>query len=71
MQAVISFLTGLNKTAVKEYTVVVGVILFPILASISAVLALVSGTSDVAVWFLIAAVVVSAIVGTVGKEYFA
>jgi hypothetical protein len=69
MQMVISFFAGLDKTTVKQFVTVVGVIGFFVL--ILAVIILVSmslmeAATNVVGWMIAVAV----ITGVVGKEYF-
>ena len=71
MQTVINRFAALDKTIVKQFVTVVGVIGFFILSIVAGALAVFAETPDAAIGFLISAVVVGAITGIVGKEFFA
>jgi hypothetical protein len=69
MQTLKTFVTGLDKTVVKQFVTVTGVILFFILGI--AIIPLVSfGQQEAAINALIAMTVVAGITGFVGREYF-
>lgn len=69
MQTVIKFFAGLNKTAVKQFVTVTGVIGF--FALTVAIFPLLAFSQMEAVGnVLIAMVAVATVTGVVGKEYF-
>lgn len=71
MQTVINHFAAFDKNTVKQFVTVVGVISFFVLSLVSGVLAVSAPTADVAIGFLVSAVVVATVTGVVGKEYFA
>lgn len=71
MQTVINRFAALDKTVVKQFATVVGVISFFVLSIIAGALAVFAETPDAAIGFFIAAVVVAVITGIVGKDIFA
>jgi hypothetical protein len=68
MQNVINYFAGLDKTTVKQFVTVVGIILFFVLTLTTAVLAVVTDW-DVTGWF-IASVVTAVVTGVAGKDIF-
>jgi hypothetical protein len=71
MQTVINHFAAFDKTTIKQFVTVAGVISFFALSIVSGALAAFAPTPDVAIGFLVSATVVGAITGVVGKEYFA
>jgi hypothetical protein len=68
MQTVKNFFAGLDKTTVKQFITVTGIILFFVLVLTTAVLA-VTTDWDTTGWF-VATLVTAVITGIAGKEIF-
>jgi hypothetical protein len=70
MQTVINRFAAFDKTVIKQFVTVVGVISFFVLSIVSGLLAAFAPSPDVAIGFIVASVIVAAVTGVVGKEYF-
>jgi hypothetical protein len=69
MKTVISYFAGLDKTTVKQFVTVVGVIGFFALA-VSIIPLVAFGQQETAANVLIAMLAVAGVTGVVGREYF-
>lgn len=70
MQTVINRFAAFDKTTIKQFVTVVGVIGFFVLSITSGLLAAFAPTPDVAIDLMVASIIVAAVTGVVGKEYF-
>lgn len=70
MQTVINRFAAFDKTTIKQFVTVAGVISFFVLSIVSGLLAAFAPTPDVAIGFMVSSVIVAVVTSVVGKEYF-